>query len=220
VSKSVKYYGSSYAKLLKDGSVKACSQRTHFKWLELYGGRRLSKLSYNQVGNYSVETRFSGESDSPDGPHLFWTLEVIKYEGSPSHWDKDPSGGFLTALKDTLALKCGTIQQLFDAQRHATYSEHFATRKEALEAHARMLKAVRRQVRRVGVLPSELSQSLLAQLAYWCEQAWGRQTQVAKAVGVTPQTVNDWLNGRKKMTGEQALRVSAFINSVVKLRRK
>jgi plasmid maintenance system antidote protein VapI len=60
----------------------------------------------------------------------------------------------------------------------------------------------------------------LAQLAYWCEQAWGRQTQVAKAVGVTPQTVNDWLNGRKKMTGEQALRVSAFINSVVKQRRK
>src|SRR5262249_9518743 len=181
--------------------------------MEFGVGRRLSKLRYDQVEKYSVETRFSGKSYSPDGPHLFWSLEVTKYEGSPSHRSKDPSGGFLTALEDTLALKCATIQQLFDAEPRATYLEHFATREEALAAHAEMLKAVRKQARRAAIVPSELSQSLLAQLSYWCKQGWGRQTQVAKAVGTTPQTVNDWLNGRKKMTGEQALRASAFIKS-------
>jgi hypothetical protein len=83
-----------------------------------------------------------------------------------------------------------------------------------------MLKVVRTQVRRAAVLPFELSQSLLAELAYWCEQGWGRQTQLAKAVGATPQKVNDWLNGRKKMSGEQALRVAAFMDSAVKQRRR
>jgi hypothetical protein len=126
----------------------------------------------------------------------------------------------LTALEGTLTLKCATIQQLFDAEPRATYLEYFATREEALAAHAQMLKAVRKQVRRAAILPSELSQSLLAKLTYWCEQGWGRQTQVARTVGTTPQTVNDWLNSRKKMTGEQALRVLAFIESVVKQRRK
>jgi len=43
---------------------------------------------------------------------------------------------------------------------------------------------------------------------------------VAKAVGTTPQKVHDWLNGRKKMSGEQALRVAAFMDSVAKQRRK
>jgi hypothetical protein len=61
---------------------------------------------------------------------------------------------------------------------------------------------VRTQVRHAAVLPSELSQSLLAQLAHWCGQGWGRQSYVAKAVGTTPQKVNDWLNGRKKMSAE------------------
>jgi hypothetical protein len=126
----------------------------------------------------------------------------------------------LTALEDDLALKCDTIQQLFDAQPKAIYAEHFATREEALATHARMLKVVRTQVRRAAVLPFELSQSLLAELAYWCEQGWGRQTQLAKAVGATPQKVNDWLNGRKKMSGEQALRVAAFMDSAVKQRRR
>ena len=208
------------AKLLKDGTVKACSASAHFNWLEFGPGKRLSKLRYDRIQNYSIETRFSGKSSSPDGPHLFWSLEVIKYTDSFSYRAKDPSGGFLTALKDTLTPKCTTIQQLFDAQPEAIYAEQFATREDALASHIQMLKVVRTQVRRDAILPSELSQSLLAQLAYWCEQGWGRQTQVAKAVGTTPQKVHDWLNGRKKMSGEQALRVAAFMDSVAKQRRK
>jgi hypothetical protein len=204
-------FESNFAKLQKEGTIKPCSKFAHAKWLQFGSGKRLSKLRYDQIENYSVETRFSGRSSSPDGPHLFWSLEVTKHEDSLSHRDKDPSSGFLTAIEDTLALKCATIQQLFDAEQKAFYSEHFATREEALAAHGPMLKIVRSQVRRAGTLPSELSQSLLAQLAYWCEQGWGRQTQVAKAVGATPQKVNDWLNGRKKMSGEQALRVAAFM---------
>ena len=146
-----------YAKLLKDGSIKACSHHGHFRWMHFGEGRRLSKLRYNQVGTYSVETRFSGKSHSPDGPHLFWSLEVTRYESSPSHRSKDPSGGFLTALEDTMTLKCATIQQLFDAEPRAIYSEHFATREEALAAHAQMLKAVRKQARRAKRLAAARS---------------------------------------------------------------
>jgi len=163
------------------------------------------------VENYSIETRFSGESSSPDGPPLFWSVMVTKYKDSYSYRAEDPSGGLLAAIEADLTLKCGTIQQLFDADPKAVYAEHFATREEALAAHAGMLEVIRKQVRRTAVLPSELSQSLLAQLAYWCEHGWGRQTQVAKAVDATPQQVNDWLNGRKKMSWEQALRVAAFM---------
>src|SRR6516164_2267449 len=142
------------AKLLKDGTVKACSPLAHFKWLQFGPGKRLSKLRYDPVENYSVETRFSGKSYSPDGPHLFWSLEVTKYKDSPSYRDKDPSGGLLTAIEDDLALKCDTIEQLFAVEPKAIYTEHFATRDEALAAHARMLKAVRKHVRRAAALPS------------------------------------------------------------------
>src|SRR6516225_694465 len=107
------------AKLLKDGTVKACSPLAHFKWSQFGPGKRLSKLRYDPVENYSVETRFNGKSFSLDGPHLFWSLEVTKYEGSASHRSKDLSGGFLTALEDTLALKCATLEQLFAAHPKA-----------------------------------------------------------------------------------------------------
>ena len=55
------------------------------------------------------------------------------------------------------------------------------------------------------------AQELLAQLSHWCDQKWGRQAYVARLVASSPQTVNDWLNGRKKMTGEQALRVQELL---------
>jgi DNA-binding transcriptional regulator YiaG len=51
----------------------------------------------------------------------------------------------------------------------------------------------------------------LAELSQWCEREWGRQAEVARRVGVSPQTVNDWLSGRKKMTGIQALNVLELV---------
>jgi hypothetical protein len=83
MSELVKYFPV-HAELLKDGTIKACSQFAHFKWLQFSPGRRLSKLRYDLVENYSIETRFNGKSSSPDGPHLFWSLEVAKYKDSLS----------------------------------------------------------------------------------------------------------------------------------------
>jgi len=48
-------------------------------------------------------------------------------------------------------------------------------------------------------------------LSHWCAEKWGRQAHAAREVGTTAQTVNDWLSGRKKMTGEQALRVQELL---------
>lgn len=42
-------------------------------------------------------------------------------------------------------------------------------------------------------------------------QSWGRQAHVARQVRPRLKTVNDWLNGRDKMTGEQALRVQELL---------
>jgi DNA-binding transcriptional regulator YdaS (Cro superfamily) len=58
-----------------------------------------------------------------------------------------------------------------------------------------------------------MAQELLARLSFWCEQKWGRQSAVAKAIGTSPQIVNDWLAGRKSVTGEQALRVQEFLKN-------
>jgi hypothetical protein len=60
---------------------------------------------------------------------------------------------------------------------------------------------------------------LLAELSHWCAQKWGRQAYAAREVGTTAQMVNDWLSGRKKMTGEQALRVQELLHKE-KLRRR
>jgi hypothetical protein len=57
----------------------------------------------------------------------------------------------------------------------------------------------------------EQTQMLLAVLSDWCGEKWGRQTQAARTIGATPQAVNDWLNGRKKMSAEQALRLAEYL---------
>jgi transcriptional regulator with XRE-family HTH domain len=64
----------------------------------------------------------------------------------------------------------------------------------------------------------EREQQLLAELGLWCERKWGRQAEVARRVGVSPQTVNDWLSGRKKMTGAQALSVLELVTKERKRR--
>jgi DNA-binding transcriptional regulator YdaS (Cro superfamily) len=52
---------------------------------------------------------------------------------------------------------------------------------------------------------------LLDSLKAWCSQKYGRQTEVAEILGVTPQSVNDWFGGRKQLTGEQVLAVQQFL---------
>ena len=205
-------FGQTFAILLENGEIKACRQRGHYRWMEFGKGKRLSRVRYDVAGNYSVETHFTGESRALDGVHLWWAMEVIKHNASPVRRHKNLSHEGLALFSDALRARCETLKQLLDASSAAIYRAVFATKGEALAAHSDALKVVRAHMRtldkeRLG----EPSQALLVQLSYWCEQGWGRQTVTATAVGVSPQRVNDWLSGRKKMTGDQALRLQAFL---------
>lgn len=54
---------------------------------------------------------------------------------------------------------------------------------------------------------------LLNQLQQWCSQGWGRQAEVARALGVFPQTVSAWFADQKQPTGEQALAIQEFLRA-------
>jgi hypothetical protein len=58
---------------------------------------------------------------------------------------------------------------------------------------------------------SQRTAKLLERLKIWCAEERGRQAEAARFVQTTPQTVNDWLAGRKQLTGEQALALQAFL---------
>ena len=58
---------------------------------------------------------------------------------------------------------------------------------------------------------SERTTKLMEDLKSWCSRERGRQAEVARAIETTPQTVNDWLSGRKQLTGEQALALQEFL---------
>ena len=62
-------------------------------------------------------------------------------------------------------------------------------------------------------------QKLLAELRQWCDQQHGRQTEVARYLGVRPSTVNDWFTGRKQAMGEQALAIQEFLKAQRRRRR-
>jgi transcriptional regulator with XRE-family HTH domain len=54
---------------------------------------------------------------------------------------------------------------------------------------------------------------LLTTLRAWCEQQRGRQSEVARILGVQPSAVADWFSGRRKLTGEQSLKVQEFLRT-------
>src|SRR5260370_23541424 len=195
----------------KDGTVKLASGLARFKWFHFEGGKRASKVRYDSAGNYSIETVFSGESYAMDGPHLWWRVTVEKHQkAAPSRPPAD-SGSFLGALRQDLANKCSSIEELLKRES-GMFTRSFAIVEEATKEHMSLLKRVRTEVRRNDKMRRpELSEILLSKLGYWCEQGWGRQTETAKAIGVSPQRVNDWITGRKKMTGEQGLRLQKFL---------
>src|SRR5580704_2844748 len=51
----------------------------------------------------------------------------------------------------------------------------------------------------------------LAQLQRYCSGGRGRQKQVAEAIGVSRQRINDWIAGRVQPTGDQILSLLAFL---------
>jgi transcriptional regulator with XRE-family HTH domain len=55
---------------------------------------------------------------------------------------------------------------------------------------------------------------LLEILRLWCRKERGRQTQVARVLGIRPSTVADWMSGRRQFTGEQSMAVNEFLRTV------
>jgi DNA-binding XRE family transcriptional regulator len=59
----------------------------------------------------------------------------------------------------------------------------------------------------------ERTESLISELEAWCSEKRGRQTELAKAIGVTRQAVNFWLTRRSNPTSEQTLAIVAFLEN-------
>jgi hypothetical protein len=163
-----------------------------------------SIIKFNRIGLQEIQTRFVGESSVLDGAHLFWQVYLS------IHTDR---------RKDNPLLQLGIIDQAEErlpSIKQGCYG--FATLQEALAFHEKVRKQCSEQMKLSQTKP-EKAQMLLAEFSLWCAQKWGRQAQAAREVGTTAQTVNDWLGGRKKMTGEQALRVQELLEKE-KRRRK
>jgi transcriptional regulator with XRE-family HTH domain len=54
---------------------------------------------------------------------------------------------------------------------------------------------------------------LLGDLKKWVKGARGRQSQVARVIGVDPRRVGDWLSGRVLPSLAMGLRVRAFLEA-------
>jgi len=52
---------------------------------------------------------------------------------------------------------------------------------------------------------------LLDSLKTWCDDEYGRRSEIARALNVPPSAVTQWLNGRQKPTGAQALEIIEFL---------
>jgi hypothetical protein len=198
-----------YAVINKSGQVQICGKQRWVTWWCLRGGERRSKIKRTVVGDRAVETGFTGCSRVPDGPPLFWLVGFYRYEKLRGPADSMSSAMFDT-INELFANRCDSLDEAMHATGNFKFKWEFASLKEALAFHKLVEKKLRAHARLTNSAP-EKSEQLLARLAFWCSQRWGRQAQVARAVGTTPQRVNDWLNGRKKMTGEQSLRLVEFI---------
>ena len=189
-------FGKTWAILDEEKNVVLCDWLRANKWRRKEGGEQRSLIKFNRIGSQEIETRFVGESMAVDGPHLFWQVHLRL---RPVGYKKGTLPFALAAdlMKEESPLKQGISR--------------FGSCGEALKFHEESRQKMVQWTKERRPSMPELAEELLAQLSRWCEQAWGRQARVAREVGTTAQNVNHWLNGRKKMTGEQALRVQKFL---------
>ena len=144
------------------------------------------------------------EFDEP----FFWHVRVTR-PATPAH-----RGGFWEAFNSdihrVLTSESETLAEILkkNGTQNILYEREFSTREDALNHYHEAVRTIREH-QRTG--RPEHAQMLLAALADWCSEQRGRQTQVARAIDASSQAVNDWLNARKKMTAEQALRIAAFL---------
>jgi DNA-binding transcriptional regulator YiaG len=52
---------------------------------------------------------------------------------------------------------------------------------------------------------------LLARVKEWCDAKYGRRSELARALGTTPQAVTNWFAKRKQPTAEQVLLMLEFL---------
>jgi hypothetical protein len=197
-----------HAVLDAKGSPIRCGRQRHSTWHMFGSGEKRSLIKRSLIGNYLIETRFNGD---------LWELEGVE----PCFWrvlltsPPNPSGGGLLGaltsdINSIVARDAETIREALKQKPPIKHELSFTRREDAIAHHHLLLKELRR-CERLNRKGPEKTQVLLAELGDWCGEERGRQSEVARAIGSTPQAVNDWLNGRKKMTGEQALRVSEFM---------
>ena len=58
---------------------------------------------------------------------------------------------------------------------------------------------------------AQLLDNLLAELRLYCDLKHGRRSQVARAVGLSPQALTNILAGRQQPTGETTLRIQRLL---------
>jgi transcriptional regulator with XRE-family HTH domain len=55
------------------------------------------------------------------------------------------------------------------------------------------------------------TETLIVKIKAWCSEKYGRQAELARAIGVSRQTVNFWLRRRSNPTSEQTLALMEFL---------
>jgi DNA-binding XRE family transcriptional regulator len=60
-------------------------------------------------------------------------------------------------------------------------------------------------------MSGEETDKLLAELKEWCSQKRGRQAEIAKMLGITRQSINEWFTGDSSPSLEAGLKVQAFL---------
>jgi transcriptional regulator with XRE-family HTH domain len=51
----------------------------------------------------------------------------------------------------------------------------------------------------------------LAALEAWTQGGFGRRSQIARALGVSPSTVTSWLKGRRNLSADQLFQIEDFL---------
>jgi hypothetical protein len=191
-----------YAILDERGNVVPCKHERWSNWA--FGGERVVKAK--RIGDLVIATTFSGRCEEQDGPARFWRVRLRN-----KRLERLARAAPTFRAWKAIEIACPkTLEEALESTKRIDFERAFASLEEALQYHAEIRKQItaRDRVRR---RKPEKAQQLLLKLDSWCSGKRGRQSEVARAVGVGRQLVNDWLAGRKKMTGDEALAVLDFL---------
>ncbi|HXM04558.1 MAG TPA: helix-turn-helix transcriptional regulator [Chthoniobacterales bacterium] len=60
-------------------------------------------------------------------------------------------------------------------------------------------------------MPSKESEKLIAELKAWVDAEYGRQSELARTLGRSPQLISHWLTGRRTPRLDDGLALQAFL---------